>query len=257
MGRFRDTRQVRFHKVIDALLDGADGQLPGVGRHGQAADDGDCRLAGRADMDRVRDPARRLHRRRRADDRVRSARAGLRQRRARPRRARSIDLVYRRVLVNDILAKPAECRALVDACAARAVCMANSFRCKLAHKKAFFAVLTDPAHASLFSAERARGDPRARSVDARRSTTSRRDKDDWRGELLELTRAWREHLVLKPNDEYGGKGVNLGWEMTEGEWETRDRRRRSTTRTARGSCRSGSRCGARCSRSSMRTAASA
>ncbi len=62
-----------------------------------------------------------------------------------------IDLVYRRVLVNDILAKPAECAALVDACRDRAVCMANSFRCKLAHKKAFFAVLTDPANASMFS----------------------------------------------------------------------------------------------------------
>ena len=44
-------------------------------------------------------------------------------------------------------------------------------------------------------------------------------KGDWRGDLLELARAWREHLVLKPNDEYGGKGVNLGWEMTEGEWD--------------------------------------
>ena len=29
--------------------------------------------------------------------------------------------------------------------------MANTFRCKLAHKKAFFAVLTDERNASLFS----------------------------------------------------------------------------------------------------------
>ena len=130
-----------------------------------------------------------------------------------------IDLVYRRVLVNDILAKPDECRALVDACAARAVCMANSFRCKLAHKKAFFAVLTDPAHASLFSAsERAvihAHVPWTRVLDDVETV-----KGDWRGELLDLARAWREHLVLKPNDEYGGKGVNLGWEMSEGDWES-------------------------------------
>ena len=58
---------------------------------------------------------------------------------------RRIDLVYRRVLINDILSRPDECRALVDAYAARAVCVANTFRCKLAHKKAFFAVLTDRA----------------------------------------------------------------------------------------------------------------
>jgi hypothetical protein len=129
-----------------------------------------------------------------------------------------IDLVYRRVLVNDILAKPAECRALVDACAARAVCMANSFRCKLAHKKAFFAVLTDPAHASLFSAAELSvihaHIPWTRVLD-----DAETEKGDWRGDLLDLARAWREHLVLKPNDEYGGTGVNLGWEMTESQWD--------------------------------------
>jgi uncharacterized circularly permuted ATP-grasp superfamily protein len=128
-----------------------------------------------------------------------------------------IDLVYRRVLVNDILARSEECKTLVDACKARVVCMANSFRCKLAHKKAFFAVLTDPAHESMFSR------PELDVVRAHVPWTRVLDdvevqKGDWRGDLLELARAWREHLVLKPNDEYGGKGVNLGWEMTEADW---------------------------------------
>ena len=59
--------------------------------------------------------------------------------------------------------RPDECRALVDAYSARAVCVANTFRCKLAHKKAFFAVLTDSRHEGLFSDDRARGDPRARA----------------------------------------------------------------------------------------------
>jgi uncharacterized circularly permuted ATP-grasp superfamily protein len=128
-----------------------------------------------------------------------------------------IDLVYRRVLVNDILAKPSECKALVDACAARAVCMANSFRCKLAHKKAFFAILTDPEHEHLFSpAELAvirSHVPWTRVLDDVDVV-----KGDWTGDLMELARAWREHLVLKPNDEYGGKGVHLGWEMSESAW---------------------------------------
>ena len=128
-----------------------------------------------------------------------------------------IDLVYRRVLVNDIIAKPLECRVLVDACAARLVCMANSFRCKLAHKKAFFAILTDPEHEHLFSpAELAvirSHVPWTRVLDDGEVV-----KDDWSGDLLELARAWREHLVLKPNDEYGGKGVHLGWDMTDGAW---------------------------------------
>ena len=131
-----------------------------------------------------------------------------------------IDLVYRRVLVNDILAKPAECKTLVDACAARLVCMANSFRCKLPHKKAFFAILTDPEHAHLFS-EQERAIIRAHVPWTRVLDDVETTKDDWRGDLMELARAWREHLVLKPNDEYGGKGVTLGWELSESEWSSR------------------------------------
>ena len=35
---------------------------------------------------------------------------------------------------------------------ARAVCVANTLRCKIPHKKAFFAVLTDERNRELFSA---------------------------------------------------------------------------------------------------------
>src|SRR5262245_29412902 len=62
-----------------------------------------------------------------------------------------IDLVYRRVLINDIVARPADCAALIQAYTQNAVCVANTFRCKLAHKKAFFAVLTDERNEALFS----------------------------------------------------------------------------------------------------------
>ena len=30
---------------------------------------------------------------------------------------------------------------------------------------------------------------------------------------------WKDRLVLKPNDEYGGKGVVLGWTVEQHEWE--------------------------------------
>ena len=84
---------------------GAAGELPRLGRQRQAADDRHRRLARGADLDRVRDAARRVRRRRRPDGHLRSARAGVRRRRA-DGAGRAIDLVYRRVLVNDILAGP-------------------------------------------------------------------------------------------------------------------------------------------------------
>jgi hypothetical protein len=130
---------------------------------------------------------------------------------------RPIDLIYRRVLMNDIVARPDDCRVLVDAYAKHDVSVANTFRCKLAHKKAFFAVLTDPRNASLFSdAERtviAAHVPWTRVVS---HTTT--EKDGRREDLLRLAERERESLVLKPNDEYGGKGVILGWEASAAEW---------------------------------------
>ena len=131
---------------------------------------------------------------------------------------RPIDIVYRRVLINDIIARPDECAALVAAYEKRAACVANTFRCKLPHKKAFFAVLTDPVYAPLLSpAERAVVDahvPWTRLVaDVK---TSRRGTD---APLLDLARQDRDQLVLKPNDEYGGTGVMLGWETPPAAWD--------------------------------------
>jgi uncharacterized circularly permuted ATP-grasp superfamily protein len=43
------------------------------------------------------------------------------------------------------------------------------------------------------------------------------------GKSIELTafiRENRDSLVMKPNDEYGGKGVFIGWEMSAAEWES-------------------------------------
>jgi uncharacterized circularly permuted ATP-grasp superfamily protein len=128
-----------------------------------------------------------------------------------------IDLVYRRVLMNDILAQFDECAALVDAYAARAVCVANTFRCKLAHKKAFFAVLTDPRNGALFSdAERAL--IRAHVPWTRMLCDAQTEKDGRREGLLAIAEREQDRLVLKPNDEYGGKGVRLGWEASASDW---------------------------------------
>ena len=132
---------------------------------------------------------------------------------------RTIDLVYRRVLLNDILAKPEECAALVKAYEQRAVCVANTFRCKLPHKKAFFSVLTDPANAALFS-EPEKAVIAAHVPWTRLVADTRTERNGQHAPLLELARGDRESLVLKPNDEYGGTGVTLGWETSPAQWDS-------------------------------------
>jgi uncharacterized circularly permuted ATP-grasp superfamily protein len=130
-----------------------------------------------------------------------------------------IDLVYRRVLINDMLARADECRALVEAYAARSVCVANTLRCKIPHKKAFFAVLTDDRHQQLLSPDEReivrRHIPWTALVDERRVT-----RDGVAIDLVPYLRANRERFVIKPNDEYGGTGVTLGWETSEPEWDS-------------------------------------
>ena len=133
-------------------------------------------------------------------------------------KGKKIDLVYRRVLINDIVARSKECEALVKAYEAGNTCVANNFRCKIPHVKAFFAVLTDEKNAGLFSAEEREiirwHVPWTRVVEDVRS--------DYNGEPIELLahiRKHQENLVLKPSDEYGGTGVTLGWKVDAKEWE--------------------------------------
>jgi hypothetical protein len=133
-------------------------------------------------------------------------------------KGKNIDLVYRRVLINDIVARPAECAALLKAYESGAVCVANNFRCKIPHVKAFFAVLTDAKNAALFSADERelirRHVPWTRVVQDVKS-----DYDGKPVELLKYIRKRRKDLVLKPSDEYGGMGVTLGWETDAKHWE--------------------------------------
>jgi hypothetical protein len=131
---------------------------------------------------------------------------------------KAIDLLYRRVLMNDIVARPKECETLVKAYEAGRVCVANNFRCKIPHVKAFFAVLTDDKNAKYFSAEEQdliqRHVPWTRIVEDTKTT---HDGDSV--VLLDFIRKNQKFLVMKPSDEYGGMGVTLGWEVDKAHWE--------------------------------------
>src|SRR5437763_2899042 len=125
-----------------------------------------------------------------------------------------VDLIYKRVLITELVEREGISNPVIDAVLAGAVCMVNPLRCKILHKKASLAVLSDERNASLFSAdEREAIDahiPWTRVVEER--TTSSPGSEE-NVDLLPFIAAHREQLVLKPNDEYGGKGIVLGWEV--------------------------------------------
>ncbi len=129
-----------------------------------------------------------------------------------------IDIFYKRVLIHEFLDKFDESGAVYRACVNGAVCMANSFRSKIPHKKAGFAVLTDERYNSLFTPEQLElvrlHIPWTRTI-REEETTYFGDKVD----LLEYIRAERQRFVMKPNDDYGGHGITFGWESTESEWD--------------------------------------
>ena len=129
-----------------------------------------------------------------------------------------IDIVYKRLLVNEYLPIMKDYPALLDAYRARAICMVNSFRSKLIHKKALFAVLTDPKHARLFT------DNELAAIRAHVPWTRvvRDEHTDYFGRevnLLDFIRADGERLVLKPNDDYGGHGITIGWSVDQRGWD--------------------------------------
>jgi uncharacterized circularly permuted ATP-grasp superfamily protein len=128
-----------------------------------------------------------------------------------------IDIVYKRLLVNEYLPVMQESPALLDAYRARAICMVNSFRSKLIHKKALFAVLTEQKHARLFT-DQEREVIRAHVPWTRRVRAERSDYAGTEIDLLRFIAERRERLVLKPNDDYGGHGIYIGWNTDEISW---------------------------------------
>lgn len=129
-----------------------------------------------------------------------------------------IDIVYKRLLVNEYLPIMNEYPALLNAYRAGAVCMVNNFQCKLIHKKAIFAVLTNEKYANLFTEDE------LNAINAHIPWTRkfREEKTFYKGEeinLVDWTRENKHKLVLKPNDDYGGHGIYIGWVSEENEWE--------------------------------------
>ncbi len=128
-----------------------------------------------------------------------------------------IDIVYKRLLVNEYLPIIKKYPALLEAYKAGAICMANSFRSKLVHKKAIFAVLTNEKYAHLFDENELKA-IRAHIPWTRKFREEKTINKSETIDLVEWTRTNKSKLVLKPNDDYGGHGIYIGWILDESQW---------------------------------------
>jgi hypothetical protein len=128
-----------------------------------------------------------------------------------------VNLIYKRVLISELVERCGLDHAVVRAVRERAACMVNPFRCKLLHKKASLAVLSDETNRSLFTPDQSAAIdqhiPWTRIVAERKTVV-----DGQKVDLVPFIADHQSNLVLKPNDEYGGKGIVLGWDVDAATW---------------------------------------
>src|SRR5579884_1436194 len=136
-----------------------------------------------------------------------------------------IDLIHRRVSAQESLMRFTLNHPLVQAYRDRKVCVVNSFRSELSHKKAMFALLTDETLTAKFPPNERKAItehvPWTRVVKAGKTTY--RDQTSAPGQapvqtidLLDFIRENREKLTLRPNDEYSDLHSFIGYEHDEG-----------------------------------------
>lgn len=130
----------------------------------------------------------------------------------------AIDLVYRRVKVHEFLVRFDLSHPLMRAYRDHAVCVVNSFRSEVAHKKAIFDLLTDETITSGFPALERKAIrefiPWTRVV-----ATTQTSYQDKMVDLPEFILKNRDKLVLKPNDESTDNHAVCGPDTDEAGWE--------------------------------------
>jgi len=135
-----------------------------------------------------------------------------------------VNIVYKRVLTSEFLERYGQQAALDhplgQAYRAGAICLVNSFKAKPLHKKMIFGLLSDPVIMSAAGIDRdtqtmsMKHIPWTRRVQNMRTTYQGHEVD-----LLKFIRDEQDRLLLKPNDEYGGKGITIGWETRPDDWD--------------------------------------
>lgn len=128
-----------------------------------------------------------------------------------------VDVVYKRVLVGDLVRTYGTIHPIFQALRANAVTVASGFGVHILYRKELFALLHDERIAAAFDAREhdavERAVPWTRFVEDVETL-----RDGMRVRLVDYVRSHRERLVLKPTNEYGGAGVVLGWLVDDATW---------------------------------------
>jgi hypothetical protein len=129
-----------------------------------------------------------------------------------------IDLVYRRFSVQEFLVRFDLNHPLLQAYRDHKVCVVNSFRSEMSHKRAMLALLTEESLTAKFP-------PNERKAIAEHVPWTRlfvpgkatRGKEQV--ELIDYTREHRQELVLRANDESSDSPEFMGQDLSADEWE--------------------------------------
>ncbi len=128
-----------------------------------------------------------------------------------------VDLIYRRILVRELLEKLDEVRDFIQAYRDKAVCLVNSLRSNVAASKVALSILTNPGYDHFFSDKE-----NALKRDCLPWTRRISDAEKFYGGkkiyMVDFLKDEKESLVLKPADGYGSKDITIGRETRDEEW---------------------------------------
>ncbi len=128
-----------------------------------------------------------------------------------------IDILYRRVIFEELFEKSDEVSDMLKAYRDRSVCMVNPLRSKLAGTKAVMSLLTNPGYDHYFTEEENKMKTNhlpwtRRVVDAEKFYGGKKIY------LIDFLKDEKETLVLKPSEGHNGKDVFIGNETREEDW---------------------------------------
>ncbi|MBU1626937.1 hypothetical protein KKB18_06160 [bacterium] len=134
------------------------------------------------------------------------------------KKGRKIDMIYRRGVLADYSQHVEESKPVIDAYKDGNVCFVNPLGAKLGDNKNLLSLLTDEKMKFLFTNVELdvikRHIPWTRMFRECKTTYKDREID-----LVPHIRDNKDSFVLKPNSEYGGKGVVIGIETDQKAWE--------------------------------------